>query len=243
MKTNKKTVWIILVIALLVPLLLTMGKVFAYNNTIPQAKTPYDHYKAILKGYEDELKSDKTSQEEKDLLKKKYASIAQDATLSADALKKAKPDAYETLVNRTATSVPITQHVIPDGIDNPPVIPIPNVFPQDIFPANGWHKGIGNDGTLFVYAGYAISDPSQGLVYLKEPGKTLKFKKFIAPENSGKLRIVSEDKMVLTLQNEIGQTFYFDAKKEGFVDQNGNVIPEGTDGEVTPTPISPYPAP
>lgn len=241
MKTTKKLTWAILVIVLLIPLFLTMSSAFA-SNPIPPVITPVDQYKDILKSYEDELKSDKTSKEEKDLIKKKYDSMAQEATQWADSVKKDKPEAYKTLTI-TETPAPIIYRKAADGIDAHPIIPVRNVFPKDIIPINGWHKEIGNDGTLFVYAGYVKDNPSQGFVCLKEPGKTLKFKKFLAPADSGKLRIVSEDDMLLTLQNETGQTFYFDAKKESFVDQNGNVIPGDNKADSTPTAPVGYPAP
>jgi hypothetical protein len=252
MKTTKKITWVILSIVLLIPLFLTMSSAFANNpksTSDPKEITPIDQYKDILKSYEDELKSDKTSKEEKDLVKRKYESMASEATQWAEAVKKDKSRPYETLTI-TQTPAPIIYRKAPDGVDAHPIIPDRNVFPKDIFPVNGWHKEIGNVGTLFVYAGYVtntpsqgIDNPSQGIVYLKEAGKTLKFKKFLAPANSGKLHIVSEDKMVLTLQNETGQTFYFDVKKESFVDQDGNEIPGDNNIVSTPTVPVGYPAP
>lgn len=245
MKTTKKITWAILSLVLLILLFLTMSIAFANNSKAtpdPKEITPVDQYKDILKAYEDELKSDKASKEEKDLIKRKYDSMSSEATQWAEAVKKDKSRPYETLTI-TQSPMPIIYRKAPDGVDAHPIIPDRNVFPKDILPVNGWHKEIGNVGTLFVYAGNLEADLSQGVVCLKEAGKTLKFKKFLAPANSGELHIVSEDKMVLTLQNKTGQTFYFDVKKESFVDQDGNEIPGDINIDSTPTAPVGYPAP
>jgi hypothetical protein len=240
MKTTKRTGWVILSAILLVPLFLMINNVFAANSTISQTKTPLDPLRDQLKVYEDELNSDKASEADKEIIRIKYASIAYEATQRAISLTNAKP----SLPYRTATPAPpAVYREIPDGIDEYPIIPNRNAFPDDIFPANGWHKKMGDDGTLFVYAGCLMDDFSQGVVTMKEVGISLKFKKFLAPENSGQLRIVREDKMVLTLQNKTGQTFYFDVTKESFVDQNGNVVSGAKKIESTPTASVGYPHP
>jgi hypothetical protein len=224
MRITKKSFWVLLAIILLIPLLTTIQTAFAHNSFGIQVKTLIDPYKDTLKQYEDELKSDKTSTEDKELLRKKYESISADATLRADIIKKEKPGAYETLLSATITPhAPIVEREVPDGIDKNPIIPNRMVFPKDFFPINGWHKKV-ESATLFVYSGYEIDDPSQGVIYLKEPGDTLMYKKFQAPQGSGKLQIVDEKNMRLTLQNEQGKVFYFDTIQEGFVDLDGNLI-------------------
>lgn len=242
MKTTKKLAWVILAIILLIPLFFTINTAFANNSAIFQAKTPVDPYQDQLKQYKDAIDSDKVSKEEKELLKKKYESISADATLRADIIKKEKPGAYETLAASTVTPhSPIIEHEVPDGIDKNPVIPNRMAFPKDIYPINGWHKKV-KSATLFVYAGYSIDNSSQGLIYLKEPGDTLVYKKYLGPEGSGKLRIVDEKDMRLTLQNEKGQVFYFDTLLEGFVDQDGNLI-GNTEATVVPATPTEYPYP
>lgn len=242
MKTTKIFSWIILAIILLIPLFFTINTAFAINSVIFQARTPVDPYKDQLKQYKDAIDSDKLSKEEKELLKKKFESISADATLRADIIKKEKPGAYETIIASTITPHPtIIEREVPEGIDKNPVIPNRMAFPKDIYPVNGWHKKV-KSATLFIYAGYAIDNPAQGIIYLKEPGDTLVYKKYLGPEGSGKLKIVDEKAMRLTLQNENGQIFYFDALQQGFVDQEGNLI-DNIEATVTTATPNEYPYP
>lgn len=244
MKPTKKTVVIILIIVLLVPFFLIINSVFASNGYTPFVKTPIDPYKDLLKEYEEKIKSEKTSKEEKDILKRKYEIVVYDATLRADNIKKEKPGAFETLALMTITPVPTTAPIeIADGIDKNPIIPNPLVFPKDISLGNGWHKkDKDKNATLFVYSGCLKEKPSQGVIYIKELGNSLVYKKFLAPDNSGKLFIIKEDKSQLTLRNDADQIFYFDLTLEVFTDQNGSIISTQEPISETSTPIA-YPVP
>jgi hypothetical protein len=241
MKKTRKISWFVFTIVLLIPFSLAISSVFA-KVPIPAGVTTIDTYKEFLKSLESDLNNGQMSQEGKDLAKKKYDLMAHRATQWAQDV---KTETVKTYVPPAKTETPptIVYMKSPDGIDYDPIIPIPQVFPKDMIPLNGWHKEMGNEGTLFVYAGFVAGDPSQGIVIMKEPGKTLKFKKFPAPKNSGGLRIVAEDGRLLILQGDTCPTFYFDTQKESFVNKDGNVILFDENEIPTPTDIvgQPYP--
>jgi hypothetical protein len=135
------------------------------------------------------------------------------------------------------TPAPIQVHKLPDGIDNQPIYPL---FSYRQFRlTNAWRKTVENHLTYLVYAGALQDDRSQGIVYMEVPG-TAAFQEFLTPTREGALKIIGEEKYVLTMVAESGTIYSFDVRKMRFADSKGDPLPSHPT-ELVSTPIPIYP--
>jgi hypothetical protein len=66
------------------------------------------------------------------------------------------------------------------------------------------------------------------------------YTRYLTPRKSGCLRVTAELGLRITLKSESGDTFYFDALSEQFIDSLDQFVPTPTS---TPIPLPPYPYP
>lgn len=110
-----------------------------------------------------------------------------------------------------ATEAPWPLGVVEDG-ESP--------FSASFVFTNRW-QGVVDNQRMIAYAGYAKSDPLQGIILLWEgafdPSNSVDTVYF-SPAKDGALQIVAEDNLRLTLKTANDQLLYFDIPSRQFVD-------------------------
>jgi hypothetical protein len=189
----------------------------------------FDPFKVMIQGLEAQLRGGKIQPPEREALEKKLESVGVSATQRAEGLALRQSGKAP---QRTITPLPIPPvHRLPDGIDENPVIP---TTAKSLIFTNAWRK-ITAERNYLIYAGALRGDPAQGIVYVQNP-KNFGFYVRECPSASGSLKIINEENLRLTLEASNGETFYFDARREIFVDANGNPLSGRDSATAYPVP-------
>jgi hypothetical protein len=84
---------------------------------------------------------------------------------------------------------------------------------------NHW-QAVLDEKYIQVFAGVSGSDPSQGVVYIVTTAQDrihTDIKMVLSQPNSGSLKIVGEENLVLTLENQDGTVYQFDIQEKTFL--------------------------